>query len=936
MKKKIYLLTVIFVTAFLFSSNLQAQYCGNSGSTICTPGGPYPGLGFYPPYDSTPCVKIGIPYLHKLDMQIPPTVLYLGSPRTLNYVKVNSITNLPCGLCWSTEVANNQFAGNSTHCVRIIGTSYDAPGQYKLNINIDAQATISGFPFTLSNQNADDFGVKFWARVENLDGTCITVDTLATGNTAHTAGTAPVPTITGASTVCSGATTSLGISGGTYYGYKWSTGASTATITAGAGTYTVTVYANCASATATKTITTTTVSATATANGPVTFCQGGSVTLNAGAGFSAYAWSNSGGSNQTATYSASGNYTCTVTQGGCTGTTNTVSVTVNNNPTPTVTANGPVTFCGGSSVTLDAGAGYSSYAWSNSAGSNQTATVNATGTYNCTVTQNGCTGTSNNTSVTVNDPTPTVTANGPTTFCSGGSVTLDAAAGYDTYAWSNGGGSNQTATYSASGNYTCTVTLGGCSATSNTVTVTVASSLAPTITASNGLNLCAGGSTTLDAGSGYASYAWSNSGAAQTTSASSAATYTVTVTQGGCNGTATAAVNIGSFPVTVNLTPANPSGCVGDVITLDAGVDHTSYAWSSGSAVQTADISANGTVTVTVTDANACTGTASTTVTLNSIPTPTPTPAGSQAICSGSSLTLDAGTGYSSYAWSNGDNTQTSEVSSAGSYSVTVTQNGCTGSSANPIAVSVTALPTPIITPSGVQNICSGQEITFDAGSGYSAYLWSNGATTQTTTVDSTATYSVTVTQNNCPGGAANPSTLFVNLTPNATISTLGTADGLAVLQASPANAAYEWLFQAQPNGAYAAEGITSLTDTVTCGDVGEYHSVIVTQNGCVDTSDAFVVVCAGINNISSLMSFSVQPNPANDVLNVVYELSNQTLAQISVVDLTGRKVMDVLNEMQSKGTHLHTINLSNLANGIYLLNFITDKGHFNTNFVKQ
>lgn len=926
----------MFIATFLFSTNLNAQHCAQaSGSGVCTP---YPGLtqlGFYPPDTALPCLTIGQPYDTVINFHTPPT----AQGYTLNYIKIVAINNAPCGLCWRSNDVNDKVNGNATGCVRVTGTTYDAPGEYNIVVYVDANVTAFGFPVTISGINIDSLlGLKYYLRVKQATGTCAPVDTLSPGLQRHNTSALAAPTINGASTVCSGATTTLSITGSSYYAYQWSTGALTSSITAGAGTYTVTVYGNCASATATKTITTTTVSATATANGPTTFCQGGNVTLNAGSGFTAYAWSNGGGTGQTATYSASGTYTCTVTQGGCTGTTDAVTVTVNNNPTPTVTAGGSTSICSGGSVTLDAGAGYSAYAWSNGGGSSQTATVSNAGTYNCTVTQNGCTGTSNDITVTVGNPTPTVTAGGPTSFCTGGSVTLDAGSGYSAYAWS-GGGTGQTKVVTTSGTYTCTVTQGNCTGTSNSVVVTVSgSTLTPTITASNGFDICTGGSTTLDAGSGYSSYAWSNSTNGQTVTANATATYTVTVSQGTCNGTASATVNVGSFPVTVNLTPANPpAGCAGDIITLDAGAGHASYAWSnSGGSNQTLDATSSNTYTVTATDANACTGTASVAVTINAIPTPAISPSGNQSVCSGGSLTLDAGAGYSAYTWSNGDHTQTTSVSTAGSYSVTVIQNGCTGSSTNPVVVSVNQSPTPTITPSGTQNICTGHSITLDAGAGYSAYLWSNGATTQTITVDSTYSYNVTVTQNGCPGGSANPTTVFANVTPVATITELGTANGHALLQAGPANATYQWLFQSTPNGVYDAEATSGALDTVTCGDVAEYHTVVVSQNGCVDTSDAFTVVCAGINNISSLMSFSVQPNPANDVLNVKYELNDPTLTQISIIDLTGRKMMEVINEVESKGPHQQNIRLINLASGIYMLNFTTDRGHFNTKFVKQ
>src|ERR1043165_7108995 len=164
---------------------------------------------------------------------------------------------------------------------------------------------------------------------------------------------------------------------------------------------------------------------------------------------------------------------------------------------------------------------------------------------------------------------------------------------------------------------------------------------------------------------------------------------------------------------------------------------------------------------------------------------------------------------------------------------VTVTQNGCQGSSANPIVVTVNQAPVPNITPGGTHNICTGHSVILDAGSGYSAYLWSNGATSQTITVDSTGTYNVTVTQNGCTGYSGNPPTVFAQITPTATITEIGRANGQMLLQAGPANASYQWLYQTQAGGPMSIELTTGPLDTVSCGDVAEYHTVVVTQNGC-------------------------------------------------------------------------------------------------------
>ena len=238
---------------------------------------------------------------------------------------------------------------------------------------------------------------------------------------------------------------------------------------------------------------------TCSINGSLSVCGGSTdnvYTATSDAGmFGYYVWSISGdgaitssptsGYNVTSvsvTAGASGTYTVTVEvynyntcASNCSET-----VTINSASTPTIT--GPTSVCSGGSALLDAGAGYNSYAWSNGGGSGQTATFNnitLPTTYTVTVTDgNGCAGTGTHSVNVYANPTPTIT--GPTTVCSNGSVMLDAGAGYDSYAWSNGGGSGQTATFNninANTTYTVTVTDDNSCAGTDTHTVTVQSCL---------------------------------------------------------------------------------------------------------------------------------------------------------------------------------------------------------------------------------------------------------------------------------------------------------------------------------------------------------------------------------------------------------------------------------------------------------------------------
>ncbi|MDB5282658.1 MAG: hypothetical protein JWO06_1733 [Bacteroidota bacterium] len=924
------LLIPFFVFCMLLSANLNAQYCGGSGPHTCNIVSGYTAEGFYPPDDSFPCVTVGVPYDQVLQVHTPPTASSGSITATLNYIIIDTISNLPCGLCWQSGDTTNRINGNATGCVRFKGTTFDAPGLYTLHIIVDANVTF-GITLTERNQDLSSQGLHFEIRVKLPNDTCIAVDTLAVGNKASIPGGITTPTISGNTSLCSGASTTLTAGGANYYAYAWSNGTFGATTHVSVpGTYIVTVYDNCNSATASvNVVNATVVPPTVTANGPTTFCQGGSVTLNAGSGYSAYSWTG-GALSQTINVTQSGNYICTVTESGCPAVSNTISVTVNTSPSPTISAGGPLSFCQGDSVSLNAGAGYAAYSWSTGS-SNQSIEAKQSGVYRCTVTQNGCQGMSNTVTVTVNNPVPTLTSSGPLTFCTGGSDTLSVGSGYSSYLWSTTA-NTPSIVITQSGSYTCTVTQGGCLGVSDTLTAIVASNLNPVIAASPSLNICPGSSAVLDAGAGYSTYAWSSGSNNQTTTVNSANTYIVTVTQGGCSGTASVTVNVGNFPITVSVTPAGPvSVCVGAAVTLDAGPGYATYSWSDLTNAQTTQPTSTGNYTVTVSQ-NSCTGTASVNVTFNALPVPAITSPGPLSICAGGIVTLDAGSGYTTYNWSNGDNTQTTQISTADTYKVTVVDNnGCQGSDSAIVAVS--APPVAVIVGTG--GGCPGQAITLSTTTTYDHYHWSNGDTTATTSVDFAGTFDVSVTVNGCVGSSAVSYNYSVSALPAEYVSQ-AQSNGNTTLQVSPSGTGYHWLSQQTQGGAYTAESATTQSYAITCSSTPVYYTAIVSQNGCNDTAAAVAIVCTGVDYVSSLVSFSVKPNPATDVLYVTYELNESAPVNVSITDLTGRVLITASGVYERGGEKQQEIKLSGLASGIYVLNFVTDKGSFNTRFIKQ
>ncbi|MFM8918236.1 MAG: beta strand repeat-containing protein, partial [Bacteroidota bacterium] len=450
--------------------------------------------------------------------------------------------------------------------------------------------------------------------------------------------------------------------------YVWSNGATTAAINPStAGTFTVTVTDANGCVGSTSQLVTVNNNPVPTISGTFIACQGNTTTLNAPSGFT-YSWS-TGATTATINPSVAGTYTLTVTNAsGCTGTTSQL-VTINANPVPGIV--GTFAACQGSSATLNATPGLTSYQWSNGATS-ATINPNATGTYTVTVTNsNGCTGTTSQAVVINNNPTPVIS--GTFAVCSGSSATLNAPAGMTNYVWSNGA-TTPAINPSTAGTFTVTVTdANGCVGSTSQL-VTINSNPVPTI--SGTFVACQGNTTTLNAPAGF-TYSWNTGATSATINPSVAGTYTVTVTNtSGCTGTT-------SQLVTINANPAPAIAgtftvCQGTNATLNATPGLTSYQWSNGATTATINPNATGTYTVTVTNSNGCTGTTSQAVLVNN--NPTPVISGTFAVCSGSSATLNAPAGMTNYVWSNGATTAAINPSTAGTFTVTVTDaNGCVG-----------------------------------------------------------------------------------------------------------------------------------------------------------------------------------------------------------------------------------------------------------------
>jgi hypothetical protein len=169
--------------------------------------------------------------------------------------------------------------------------------------------------------------------------------------------------------------------------------------------------------------------------------------------------------------------------------------------------------------------------------------------------------------------------------------------------------------------------------------------------------------------------------------------------------------------------------CDGSLATLTASGGDT-YLWSTGETTLFINVTPNTTTLYTVT---AFVGAESDTdnVVFNVNEIPIVNAGTDQTICAGEIITLSA-SGSSSYLWSTGVTSASIKVSpnNTATYSVTVTQNGCSDSD----DVLVIVNPSPTTNAGNEVSIFDGESTTLTTFGG-DTYLWSTGETTASITV---------------------------------------------------------------------------------------------------------------------------------------------------------------------------------------------------------
>jgi hypothetical protein len=371
------------------------------------------------------------------------------------------------------------------------------------------------------------------------------------------------------------------------------------------------------------------------------------------------------------------------------------------------------------------------------------------------------------------------------------------------------------------------------------------------------------------------------------------------------------------------------------VLNANTGANY-SYQWQfNGTDIPGATASSHvatavGDYTVTITDNSNNQTAISDKIAITIVPPPSAqvTASGALTYCTGNSLTLSTPTGNGlTYQWQlNGNNISGATdpsyaVTSAGGYTVTVTNIGCATTS------SVTTVS------AGPLSISLGEDTSFceslstnlvlDAGHPGASYTWSTGEATKTITANASGAYWVEV---NAGPGCIARDTVQVNISPLPKVSGISyTRNGNTFFfNAGGATNVdtYLWLF---------SDGGSSTDASPTHTFAGAMTDVkLIVMNACgTDTMELQLPL--NVDNVTKGdMALNLYPNPASDKITIAAD-GEYSITEITIVNQVGQ----VLHKEELNGnTKMQTVDVSRLPVGHYILRAGTTNGNVSKPFI--
>lgn len=357
-----------------------------------------------------------------------------------------------------------------------------------------------------------------------------------------------------------------------------------------------------------------------------------------------------------------------------------------------------------------------------------------------------------------------------------------------------------------------------------------------------------------------------------------------------------------------------------------------SYSWTPSTGLSGSNI-ANPIANVSTTTTYTITGTTPGCMSYDTVrifvkPTPVPMLGNDTLVCS-LPVTLYANTTANSYQWNNNSIGSSLNITSSGQYWVKATNaNGCFNSD----TINITLGTSPIVTLGQDTAFCQGSFINLYAGNSTNTYLWNTGATSPSITVSSAGTYSVLATNSS---GCKTSDIINISTKAKPTVSLVfsgqtkfcPTESGRTLTEGTPSG------------GTYIGAGVSGNTFNANQAGQGVYiiaYNYTDPSTGCNNISKDTLVVnpCVGVEELNETISLNVYPNPSNGIYTVELNTLTEMSGQITVSSIDGKLVYR--SDVSGNGLIYHSVNVSEIATGIYYLRIETKNGSKTYKLMKQ
>lgn len=495
---------------------------------------------------------------------------------------------------------------------------------------------------------------------------------------------------------------------------------------------------------------------------------------------------------------------------------------------------------------------------------------------------------------------------------------IDQSIGFPTsYTWSFPGGipstssdKNPLVTYANPGTYNAQLIVSHGPLTKDTLTYTNLINVLynPVQVLTTDSIICPGDSTVLFTAPQYHDQVWSNGSLSSSIQANLPGIYSVTASDDfGC--LTSDSIQINNFNLNNVGLGNNFDVCsIADLpVQLSADSGFVLYQWSSGDTTNSILADSIGQYRVIVTDTNGCINQDS--ISIGIFPNSAIQLPGDTVLCFSSTYVISADSGYSSYAWSTGENMQTISIVSSNTYVLTVLDsNGCSSSD----SIQISFEPSINLIQAVDTLVCIGTMITISCDTGFISYNWSTSENSVSINVDTIGQYYVNATSvNGCivsdTFNLNNYPTFDFNLGNDTTI-----CDYAVITLSQTGYSTYLW-------------STSDTTSEITIDTSGIYWLEAIDNNGCVssDTIQISESTCTGISDEESAFSVNVYPNPASST---VFIQTNQNVnsLEFTLFDSNGKVLLK-----KAIDKYIIGIEVSNYVSGIYFYVISSDKGTF-------